>query len=188
MKDMQAPFSWIRAERQKMVFNVFAAISVLLMAVLYHIGKPLVIPEQNVSFGIVDMELPVTFLRADSILSVWERHGVVELGVRQTLLDFLFLMLYPVAFSLLCMRLARRRFGFMASLGIALSWVVLLCIPFDACENILILKMLGGNTSSPYPEFTTIMATLKFSLIGCSLIGYPFLCLLQKFLKSHKSC
>ncbi len=170
-----------------MLLGVFTVLSMVLMAVLYKVGKPLVIPEQGVSLGILDMELPVTFLRADSILSVWERHGVVDFGVRQTLLDFLFLMCYPVALSLLCMRLAWSRSGFMAILGIVLSWAVLLCIPFDACENILILKMLRGNTAPPFPELTTAMAAMKFSLIGLALIGYPFLCLMQKTLRRFRA-
>ncbi|MCF8382322.1 MAG: hypothetical protein K9G39_01825 [Chlorobium sp.] len=165
-----------------MLFGVFTVISVVLIAVLYKVGKPLVIPEQGVSLGILDMELPVTFLRADSILSVWERHGVVDFGVRQTLLDFLFLMCYPVALSLLCMRLAGNASGFMATLGIAISWAVLLCTPLDAFENVLILLMLGGNTAPPFPELTTVMAVMKFSLIGSALLCYPLLNFLQKLM------
>ena len=61
--------------------------------------------------------------------------------------------------------------GSMTTAGMALSWSVLLCTPLDAIENVLILRMLKGNTGFPIPLLTSLAAALKFALIVVAL-GY----------------
>lgn len=182
---MTAPFQWIPADRRKWTLIVLALASAVLIAGLYVIGKPLELPESEEALtgGILDIEMPVNPARADRVVSAWESRGLVDTASRQTMLDFLFLCIYPATLSLFCMLLADRRSGFMAALGIAFSWAVLFCTPLDAFENLLILRMLGGETFSPFPELATFVARMKFSLVISALFGYPFLLLLQSFLQ-----
>lgn len=46
-----------------------------------------------------------------------------------------------------------------------MSWAVLLAAPLDAIENAALLQMLDGQTQAPWPQLSTVCATLKFSLL-----------------------
>jgi len=153
------------------------------MVGLFVIGYDLTMKDAKICWGIVDIELPWTVERAKWIVGKWGGKGVIEKAQLQTRLDFLFLCIYPVTLSLACRKLAEGRDGLMAAVGIALSWAVLLCTPFDAFENVMILNMLSNNYASPIPQLTSIAASLKFILIAASFLLYIPAALISKALK-----
>ena len=168
---MTNPYFWLSDEIQAYLLVVLIGISIVLMFKLNAIGKGLVIKEEGIPYGIINLEMPWNQQNATSIVKVWTDRNVTEAAVKQTHLDFLYLLFYPATLSLACVLLDISTAGLtLIRAGIFLSWSVLFCIPLDACENFLILKMLSGNCHSPIPEFTTLVAALKFFLIAISLM------------------
>lgn len=161
--------------------NVFAALVtafILLTTILSIINKDLKIKNEGVLHGIIDIEIPKNPYRAATIVSVWKKMGVIDKAILQTRIDFLYLLIYPLAISLACTLLVGRG-ETLVSVGIGLSWAVLLCIPLDFFENIMILKMLSGSCNTPIPQITTLVATIKFILILLSLIYTTYMLLLM---------
>ncbi len=163
---------------------VLCVLSVGMMGWLYWIGEPLVMKDAKISLGIVDIELPWKVERAKWIVDTWREAGLIETARLQTRLDFIFLCIYPAALSLACRKIAQGREGFMATIGIWLSWAVLLCTPLDAFENVMILTMLSGNYAFPVPLLTSVAAALKFALIAATLVLYiPAVLVMKAFKK-----
>lgn len=162
---INTPFSWIAVEQQGSVLVMLCVASLALMKMLSTIGIGLTIKSRNIPLGIVNLELPWSPQRAASIVKVWREQGVIEKAVQQTKLDFVLLLIYPVAVSLACTMLVGSGDGLTATIGMVLSWAVLLCTPLDAFENFMILRMLSGSCDSPVPQLTTIAAGLKFFLM-----------------------
>ncbi len=170
--EMTYPFSWIVGQWHSLVLAGLVLASAFLMWRLSSIGSPLTIREGKIApWGIVNIEMPWTSARAKEIVDAWEGRGLIETAKRQTRLDFLFLLIYPAALSLACMMLAGSGSGSLATAGVALSWLVLLCTPLDALENVMILRMFDGAIHSPIPFLTSLAASLKFLLLF-STLGY----------------
>lgn len=171
MVQMDTPFYLLSADLQGRILTVSFFVSILLMMILSWIGRELTIWSHRIPLGIVSLELPWSRQRAESIIKIWRERCLISKAVRQTRLDFLFLLVYPLTLSLACAVFAgTMQEGSMATAGIALSWAVLLCVPLDAIENIMLLKMLSGGYYSPVPQLTTIVAALKFLLVSASLL------------------
>jgi len=88
------------------------------------------------------------------------------------------LLIYPLVFSLACVMLSDAAIDWKHTVGIGLSWAVLLCMPLDAPENVLILKMLDGATDKPVPQITSVAALMKFILVFAALLYIIALALL----------
>jgi hypothetical protein len=116
--------------------------------------------------GIVTLELPGSSPRAEQLIeSLGE---LVPVARRQVQLDFVYLLLYPLAFSLACSLVAMRAGRGLALVGALAAWAVLLAAPMDALENVAILQMLDGRTGAPWPHISTVCATVKFALLLCA--------------------
>ncbi|MCW8799264.1 MAG: hypothetical protein OQK66_09895 [Prosthecochloris sp.] len=170
---MTTIFSRLSPDLHIWILLLLILVATMLMWRLAVIGKPLSI-KGAAPWGIVSIELAWTTKKARQIVDAWNERGHLETSRQQTHLDFLFLLIYPLALSLACAMLAGTGSGLMTTVGIALSWFVLLCTPLDAIENVLILRMLKGNAGFPIPLLTSLSAALKFALIVVALgyIGY----------------
>lgn len=162
---MNTPFSWIAVEQQGSVLVILCVASLALMKMLSTIGIELTIKSQNIPLGMINLELSWSQQRAASIVNVWREHGLIEKAVQQTNLDFMLLLVYPAAVSLACTMLIGSGDGLTATIGVVLSWAVLLCTPLDAFENFMILRILSGSSDSPAPQLMTLAAGLKFFLM-----------------------
>jgi hypothetical protein len=178
---MITPFSWISCEQQGSVLIALCVASLALMKMLFTIGRALANKSENIPLGIINLELSTNEQRSASIVKVWKDQGLIAKAVRQTQLDFFFLLIYPAAISLACSMIAGNGDGLlMTTVGIVLSWAMLLCTPLDAFENLMILKMLSNNYAKPVPQLTSIAASLKFILIAVSLFLYiPYMLILK---------
>ena len=162
---MNTPFSWIAVEQQGSVLVILCVASLALMKMLSTIGIELTIKSQNIPLGMINLELSWSPKRAASIVNVWREHGLIEKAVQQTNLDFMLLLVYPAAVSLACTMLIGSGDNLTATLGVGLSWAVLLCTPLDAFENVMILRILSGSSAPPAPQLMTLAAGLKFFLM-----------------------
>jgi hypothetical protein len=94
---------------------------------------------------------------------------------RQTLADFVFLVLYPLAISLSCTLVAGSLPDKASAIGMMIAWGVLLAGPLDAVENVSMLRQLAGHTASPWPQLSTVCAAVKFTLaaggLGFAILG-----------------
>lgn len=167
---MVNPFSWLSADLQGSVLIALAVAAMAMAKILSTTGAGLTLKEEGIAFGIVNLEVSWSRERAEAIVKAWQKHGVAGRAVQQTQLDFVFLLIYPAALSLACVMTAGVDDGFMAGIGIAMSWLVLFCAPFDAFENLMLLKMLKGPFEPNIPRLTAISASLKFIIILVTLL------------------
>ena len=152
---------------RRRVLCAVAAASGLLAVALTLQGWPL---RLHVPGGILAYEFAWSGARAQEILTTWrELLPVVRM---QLLWDFPFLLLYPLAFSLACARLAWARHGRQASIGAFLSVAVLFAAPLDAIENLALLTMLSHVPTNGLARTAAVCAGAKFSLL---LAAFAFL-------------
>ncbi|NTV61776.1 MAG: hypothetical protein HGA77_10795 [Chlorobiaceae bacterium] len=167
---MDTPFSWLPPDMQGSAMISIAIASLAMAKILSTVGAGLTLKNEGIAFGIVNLEVSWSRERAEAIVTAWKNNGVVGKAVQQTQLDFVFLLIYPAALSLACVMTAGGGDGFMAAAGIAMSWIVLLCAPFDALENLMLLRMLKGSFEPNIPRLTAISASLKFLIILLTLL------------------
>ncbi|MFP3646552.1 hypothetical protein [Paraburkholderia sp. SIMBA_054] len=161
MHTFPSPYSWLSYPAQQVIFIVLLVSTTALTVYLSCAQSRL---QSVLKYGVVELETPTTEAHATTLVSSLKSQGLVEEARRQTLIDYVYLLLYPLALSLTCALLARGLDGKNHLIGTAISWGVLLACPFDACENWAMLKMLAGTTSAPWPMLATICASAKFTL------------------------
>lgn len=143
-----------------------AWIASVIAAVAYSIflraqGAPLM---QWLEHGIVTLELPGTPERAMQLVDALGERGRA-IAILQVQLDFIFLLLYPLAFSISTALLATHVGPTLGRVCSVMSRVIWLAAPLDAIENVSMLRMLAGHTDTPWPQVSTVCATLKFALV-----------------------
>lgn len=167
---MTNPFSWLPADMQGSVMLSIAVASLAMAKILSTVGAGLTLKDEGVAFGIINLEVSWTTERSKEIVALWRKNDVIGRAVQQTQLDFVFLLIYPSALSLACVMTSGGREGFPAAAGIVLSWLVLLCAPFDAFENLMLLRMCNGSCEQPIPKLTAISSSIKFLIILATVL------------------
>ena len=121
--------------------------------------------------GIVGYELAWSAARADSMLVVWKRVDALETAKVSLGVDFAFLLSYPIFFAVSISLLRRNRSAtrFM-EIGATLQRLVLLCIPFDAIENLALWRMIDHGASEGMAHLATIASALKFALVVAAIV------------------
>lgn len=145
----------------------------LLMLVMNVVGAPLTTTAAPA--GIVSYELAGSVEKTTQIIDSWDTnaqlHAALSLG-----LDFIFIFLYVLTIMFACSwagdQLSISRWP-LASMAIIIGAGILTAGFFDVVENLILIKLLFGPVSDPYPQFAAICATIKFLLIGIGLI-YAF--------------
>jgi hypothetical protein len=136
------------------------------MNLLRQQGAPLLGP---LPLGILSLEMPATAAQARALIDALGAHGR-ETAVRQVQLDYVFLLLYPLAFAMTLVRLAPRAGGRVGRVCATLARRVWIAGLFDAIENAAMLRMLAGETGSPWPEVSTVCAAIKFAIVAAALL------------------
>ena len=172
-KGGQSPWGWLGAAGQRGLFWGTAGLSVLVLMALNLQGRPLV--TEQAPAGIVSFELVGSVEGATAMLAEWGEQGRVVAGINLGL-DYLFLVVYPIALGLGCLRIARhcQRLGgkgrWMASLAGPLAWGALLAGGLDAIENTALIQVLLGATDPVWPQLAQWMALPKFALVLLCLL------------------
>jgi len=172
---MTPPFSSLSCTSQVVAFVLSTAAAIVLMLWVSRLGENLKTDEAPQ--GIVSLELAWSAARVDAILGSWDE-SKRAIAVRQTLWDYLFLVAYPIAFSLSCVLISRCAFSSLKEFGIVLAWTVLFAGVLDAIENVCLLAMLHGGARSGLSQVATICASFKFALLF-AVVGYWTLAALQ---------
>lgn len=164
---MSHSFVWLTASYRWPLFAALLVGTVLFAIKLTNQGKPL--RTSSAPEGILSYEFAWTKPEADSILISWGK--IKDTARQQLLLDFGFLVFYPLALSLACAMLAGSSFNKMAAVGVFISWAVLLAGPLDAVENLALLRMLDTGGSDFLARLAGFCAGVKFAFVYSSL-GY----------------
>lgn len=165
---MKAPHP---SPRLGVAFGGVTALALAVWLVLVVAGGPLI--TSAAPRGIVSLELAGSAERAAAILASWgpPQREAAAFGLG---LDFLFLLLYPVAISLACRLVALRiepQRPRWARVGQAIALAVPLCVALDAVENAALWRMLQLGPTGPWPMISAICAAPKFGLI---LLGLSY--------------
>ncbi|CUS32853.1 hypothetical protein [Candidatus Nitrospira nitrificans] len=99
-----------------------------------------------------------------------------------TEVDNVFLIFYPLLFSLACGILADSTHNSdRAIIGSVLAWVVLLTGPFDAVENYALLDMVEHSASERMAKIAGAFAGTKYLLLAVALVYILAEAALQSF-------
>jgi hypothetical protein len=131
-------------------------------------GKDLIRPYAPA--GIVSLELATTATATERTLGGWKNDGLEETARNNILLDFPFIPFYVMLFYTLCGSISVRLSGTAATLGVLLAFFSLIAGVFDVLENFLMLSAYAGLYNSFTALLTAIFASLKFILLGLSLL------------------
>lgn len=173
---MVHPFSSIQYPCRWYLLTVFFIITVALAWVLRCQGTPLQSASDVATRGILSYEFSWNESTAKAILKSWNKlTGVIQIQLK---LDYVFLLFYPLLFSLACGMLADSTHSTVrASIGSTLSWVVLFSGVFDAVENYALLDMIVYGASETMAKTAGGFAEAKFLLlilaVGYILIEIP---------------
>lgn len=133
--------------------------------------------------GIVSLELPWTVEVARRQHVALVDRGLLPVARQQLRLDAGYLLLYPLAFNLSAALAARLGRGWPARAARRLAGPVLLAGVLDAGENAVLLHLLNGHLSAPWPLLCSALATAKFALLV--LTGGVVLAALAQRLADH---
>jgi len=114
--------------------------------------------------GIVSFEIAGSQEKAGQILASWDvrakLYAAFGLGF-----DYLFMVVYAISISLICLMVTERHTGWFSRLGIWLGWGAYLAALFDSIENIALWNLLSSDTSQIWPILAIWCASIKFTLI-----------------------
>ncbi len=143
-----------------------ATLSMVLMLQLRTLDSGL--RTQDTPRGIIGYELAFSRDRAELILETWRNHGVLETARVSLGLDVAFLLVYPIFLAMSVQSLLSAPWmvnPVFSRMGRALGWGILLCIPLDALENVLLWQMISSGASGGRALLAGIAATAKFLLV-----------------------
>jgi hypothetical protein len=153
---------------------VFGALVVLTLGIGTVMGSP---PMTEVApWGIFSLEFAGSAAKVERILQAWGEEGTMK-TLRNTRLDFVFLLLYSTTIAAGCLWGSRafRAGGRRRKVGEVLAWGQALAALLDATENIALLKVLKGPVAEPWPKVAFWCALPKFALIAAG-ITYGIAC------------
>jgi len=164
---MAHPFAWIPQPYRWYVLAAFFIATAAFAWKLASQGRPLT--TAAAPRGILSYEFAWSEFGSGNVLNSWKQ--LKEVARLQLKLDFAFLVVYPLLFSLACGMLSDSPRNGRAIVGTFLSWAVLLAGPLDATENFALLQMLNAGASEYMAKIAGWCAGLKFVLVY-SALGY----------------
>ena len=165
--DRPSPFEWIHEDAQLRLFAAAMLVTIALSAWLTVLGNALTTaaaPE-----GIVTFELARTAAGANLILESWDARAR-EAAMLVQGIDFLFLVGYPLCFSLAALRLGRRLGGVWQRVGLPIAWAILLAAPLDVVENLALIRQIEFGASDTAAGIAWACAVPKFALVAVAAL------------------
>lgn len=145
------------------------AIFVALTIAMTRMGAPL--KTETSPLGIVSFELAGTPERAQRLLGEWSP-AQKEIAAKNIRLDYTYIVVYALAFSLACAAVADaagdRRVVLQRAAALA-SWGALVAAILDVIENLAMMSELGAGASGAAPGVAFAAASLKFLLLGAAV-------------------
>ncbi len=163
---MRYPFDEIRGEYRS------AFLMALVVTVTALVGLAILdFPTHNdlTPFGHISFQLAGNNAVAADMVGQWTTDGVLHFAGAAIGFDYLFMLLYGLFFMVLAGWAGSRvEGGWQTVAGIA-SWAVFVAVFFDMVENVMLLNTMS-NPGDTYPGATLVVASIKFGLIGLSLV------------------
>jgi hypothetical protein len=164
------PFEWLPESRQKTAFVILAILTLLVMASLQVLGKPLI--TEISPAGIVSYEFAGELGLARWMIDSWGADAQVYAGLNLGM-DYLFLVAYGMSISLGCVLVARNlseRFRISSMVGVVLAWGQLGASVLDAIENYGLIQVLLGSNREIWPQVARMCAGPKFIIVAFGLV------------------
>ena len=166
---LRDPWQRLSTDGRRRTFFLGAAAAIGLTIALGRIGAPLKTPAAP--DGIISFELAGSRARAGAILASWDvaTRDAAQLSL---VVDYVYLIAYPLAISLGCALVAGRlrpRRPDLATVALALSWAVLVAGVLDAIENAALLRQLAAGPGAITSRLAQVAALAKFALVAASL-------------------
>jgi hypothetical protein len=159
------PFVRVSPDARKRLLVGALLLTIAVSLVIAQIGAPL--STAATPSGILDLEFARDSASAARVVDAWGENGRVA-AVRQTWVDFLYLVCYAVTLALavgLAVAVWAKRSVLFGWIGVALAWGSLAAAALDGIENIAILTFLGGAGSDDLATLMRVSAIAKFTLI-----------------------
>jgi hypothetical protein len=118
--------------------------AVAIMIVLLRHGAPL---KTVGCYKIGALELARSSERAETIVTSWRGHKLLDLALEDIRFDYAFIALYTAALALTCFFGAIVWGGWLARAGTILGWAMFVAGVMDVFENIGMTAEIGGNYS-----------------------------------------
>jgi len=121
--------------------------------------------------GIVSFELAKDMHKSQAIIASWNNQAV-QSAWWGLIFDFLFLVVYS---SFIAVWIGRVRANYSRSslgyrVGKILGVLIFVAALMDVTENLALLRILGGNEHQIWASVAFFCASIKFGLIGLSLL------------------
>ncbi|MCO5240265.1 MAG: hypothetical protein M9904_09420 [Chitinophagaceae bacterium] len=151
------------------IIGFFFAGTIFFILLLQLQGRQLITPFSP--SGILSLEFSCNASHTQSIAAAWSHslHGAFRLNM---LLDFLFIPFYGLFLYSTCgyFSVHYKNTHWAQQLGVLLAFGSLLAMLFDVTENIAMCFSIHFFATAFISAVTTIMATMKFLLIGSAII------------------
>lgn len=137
-------------------------------------GNDLIIPGCTEA-GIVSLELAANKKAAEAMLACWRNvHGkdLISIAIRNTQIDFIYLLCYSMLGYIACMGIATKLSKPWQKI---LSWLAIGALAaglLDVFENLMMLETLQMGVKANVVTATKILATTKFFLLACVVLGF----------------
>lgn len=167
---MSEPLFPLSPSRRRIIFLALLADTILISLIMGWAGQPLATPAAP--NGIVSFELAGSPSASQAILDSWDARAQVHAAFIQGL-DFLYLLVYALTFSLVALSSARviQRLGWpLAQLGKPVAFSFGLAALCDVIENIALVLILFGTPRSPLPEIAAVCAWIKFAVLFVGMV------------------
>ena len=147
---------------------VITAITTPIMIVIMALqGAPLR-SSSATPLGILDLEFAGKVERAGEIYKAWQP-SIVPVAINNTLIDFLFILSYGSFLYACCLMLSKYYVEGWRKTGLWAGRLILVAALFDAVENILMFRTLGGSIYKEIVASTFMLASAKFLLVIFSI-------------------
>lgn len=166
---LRHPFEWLSHAGQRRAFIPLLALTVILMASLQALGRPLTTAAAPA--GIVSFEVAGDLSDAQRMLESWGPIGRIYAGLNLGL-DYLFLVVYASAIGVGCVLVSRRLSGWrnvLGTVGIVLAWGQVAAGLLDGIENYALIQVLLGTDQGVWPVVARWCAVPKFLIVAAGL-------------------
>lgn len=178
-----SPFAKINSKSQKeLLYSLFYILLIVGVAMRYFDTH---LTNDTVTNGILSFELAHSLDASIAILDSWSPLAKTYAGLSLGL-DFLFLLIYSLFISLIIHMLNQRLWVGKATykIGETLIWAMFLAAVFDCVENVCLIKLLIGSHKEYWSSIAFYFASVKFIIIGVSLLYIVYNSVLLFFKKS----
>ena len=146
--------------------------TLLMILIMQYTGHPLKTPTTH--GGILSLEFADTKTKIQSIYDAWQATNIrnrtnISQARINTYWDFVFIFFYSALFFYWNWVSAQNPVN-NKYLGKAAALLAIIAGTLDVIENLGMLKSLNGNISDATADMTSLCATIKFSLLGISVL------------------